>query len=155
MERLTDKETKTLKYSEENNITLSNSRIEAGKRKSYFYGKPIEKLAEFEDFMEEQGFKNLEDFKKALEIKLPDERVKQIALEEMRKEMKNHIAQILKKEVPELYKYKDRWQKLKDFCDMLLKEYKEDDDDIDYCVGKTIATKKVLDKMKKLEKEIK
>ena len=76
----------------------------------------FDKVAEFEDFMEEQGFESLEKLKNALLIKLPEERVKQIAMEEMRKELKNNIAQILKKEVPELYRYKDNWQKLKEWA---------------------------------------
>ena len=82
-------------------------------------GKPIDRLAEFEDFMEEQGFESLEDLKNALLIKLPEEKVKEIAREEMRKEIKNNIAQILQKEVPELYKYKDRWDKLKEWAEYL------------------------------------
>ena len=116
----------------------------------------FDKVAEFEDFIEEQGFKNLEDFKKALEIKLPDERVKQIALEEMRKEIKNHIAQILKKEVPELYRYKDNWQKLKEW---LNQKYNEDwnkyieDKDWSYRYFCEFNNK-VLDKMQELEKEM-
>ena len=116
MERLTKKGNEIFNYGEFNNkYTVDKQHISCAltdenykKKDCCYIGNAIDKLAEFEDFIEEQGFKNLEDFKKALEIKLPDERVKQIAIEEMRKEMKNHIAQILKKEVPELYKYKDK-----------------------------------------------
>ena len=49
-----------------NKILLGGAQV--GKRKSYFYGKPIEKLTDFEDFMEEQGFEDLETFKIAIKL---------------------------------------------------------------------------------------
>lgn len=60
-ERLTEKD-KTLIYKEENTISLRSEK----NKKSYYYGKPIDKLAEYED----TGLspKEVEDLKNELEV---------------------------------------------------------------------------------------
>ena len=45
---------------EENQITLSNIRFDGSITKAYYWGKPIDKLAQLEDIMEKYDIEDLE-----------------------------------------------------------------------------------------------
>ena len=47
---------------EENQITLSNIRFDGSITKAYYWGKPIDKLAQLEDIMEKYGIEDLEQY---------------------------------------------------------------------------------------------
>ena len=97
--RLTDKN-KTLTYSEENQINLAR-RKNGIKIKSWYYGEPIERLAEFEDFMEEQGFESLEELKINTEYLKDKIKTDKFNYEQLHK-FKNHLQE-------ENQALKERW----------------------------------------------
>lgn len=71
-ERLTEKDSiENKRYvlnSEDNQIILTSAKLKNGFRKTYYYGKPIEKLAQFEDIMEKYGIESVEELSDALEF---------------------------------------------------------------------------------------
>ena len=71
-ERLTEKDSiENKRYvlnSEDNQIILTSAKLKNGFRKTYYYGKPIEKLAQFEDIMEKYGIESVEELSNALEF---------------------------------------------------------------------------------------
>lgn len=70
-ERLTDKNSIENKryviYNECNQINLTNAKLKNGFRKTYYYGKPINKLAELEDIMEKYGIESVEELDKLID----------------------------------------------------------------------------------------
>jgi hypothetical protein len=134
-------------------------------------GKPIDRLAEFEDFMEEMGFDSLEDLKTTLK-KCEDKYFKMnrdyqelqhciwkdTPIEQIRNNYeKGHNfdfvgiaynrgkAKIDRKVRQENQALKDRWQNLKSY---LINTIKEKDKSLKY-----YKFREVLDKMQELEKE--
>lgn len=70
-----------------------------------FSSKAIDKLAEFEDFMEEQGFEDLEDLKRYMEQSFK-------------------VAEILTKVRKEKQALKSRWQELKEWVNTRYSDYR-------------------------------
>lgn len=52
---------------EENQITLSNIRFDGSITKAYYWGKPIDKLAQLEDIMEKYGIESVEELDKLID----------------------------------------------------------------------------------------
>jgi hypothetical protein len=134
MGRLTNKN-KTLLYSEENQINLAREKngVDA---KTIYYGKPIERLAEFEDFMEEMGFESLEDLKKYINLSF-------------------ELSLIPSKKRQEIKALKERWEKLKALLEEDMEHNsKEYDESLCSAFQHYSATENwVLDRMQELEKE--
>lgn len=118
MERLTIKKDDGRYYI--NQLSIDNS-YSAGI--NCLYGKPIDKLAEFEDFMEEQGFESLELLKATLK-------------------MKTQSIKGFEKLYQENQALKDRWEKLKEYAE---KHFEEEASSL------AVAFRKVLVRMQELE----
>ena len=109
-------------------------------------GKTIDRLAEFEDFMEEQGFESVEQLKEIIEIFKTSRRLC-FGISARR----NGKSLMLMNELIDLCKYKNKWQKLKEWV-------KEQSNPIDNLVVSNDETKyiymsDILDEMEELEKE--
>lgn len=123
----------------------------------------IRKLAEFEDFMEEQGFEDLDDLKKALgkqfEItQKPRHLGREINGVYFTNEQCFILSQFSEFNISYLKKYqalKDRWQKLKKLLEEDMEHNsKEYDESFITAFQHYSATENwVLDKMEELEKE--
>lgn len=87
-------------------------------------GEPIDKLAEFEDFMEEQGFEDLEDLERYISQSIK-------------------AGLIINKQRQENQELKERWQKLKEFIKKLSSETEVVSEDLYF----------IKNKMQELEKE--
>lgn len=116
MERLTIKKDDGRYYI--NQLSIDNS-YSAGV--NCLYGKPIDKLAEFEDFMEQEEFTSIEDLKAYIKLQ-------------------SNGSKILIQENQEL---KDMWQKLKGWLMSTLEEKQNS--------PKYYKFNNVLDKMQELE----
>lgn len=109
---------------------------------SVFVGKAIDKLAEFEDFMEEQGFESLDNLQNYInkiykyELGVRKQFVKEINEEEFFN-MKD-----------ENQKLKDRWQKLKEWL-----SDRRSENGSKYFDNEMIEDDNILDKMQELEKD--
>lgn len=97
------------------------------------------KLAEFEDFMEEQGFESLEELKINTEYLKDKIKTDKFNYEQLHK-FKNHLQE-------ENQALKDRWEKLKDY----VKEERKKNKDL-ACTAWYNADEEFLAKMKELEK---
>ena len=70
---------------EENQITLSNIRFDGSITKAYYWGKPIDKLAQLEDIMEKYGIESVEELNKKLADGITWQRACELANEECNK----------------------------------------------------------------------
>ncbi len=131
MERLTSKfkSEPIIEFSNENQICVNRKEDEKGV-KSYYSGKPIEKLGQFEDFMEEFNYDSI--------IQLAND------LKEA-KVNSDTCAKLLELSNKELQTYKKRWEKLKAYA---CKHFEEDEG------GVALGFKKILNKMQELEKDL-
>jgi len=130
MERLTKKQ-------DDGKYYISQLSIDNSYKNGFnsFYGKPIDKLAEFEDFMEEQGFESLEELKKCFEIWNSEDDNGFLKDTDNKKLFLYRFAKnLFRYEKDENKALKDRWQKLKEWASYLC--YFE-----------------LVDKMEELEKE--
>ena len=135
MERLTKSKIDIEKFSEKARSRLTKEYIEKVKLNN--------KLAEFEDFIEENGFESLEDLQRYIELSI-------------------RTSGIVAKKRQEIRTFKDRWQKLKEFLEInltynenIIKEARLETDYYIKGCARYDAINKVLNEMKKLEKEIK
>lgn len=122
------------------------------KNESVFIGNAIDRLAEFEDFMEENGFESFEEFKKHFDIwNLEDDEAFIKDTDKWKLWGYRFVKNRFRYEMEENQALKDRWEKLKEiisnkqhikdkatdfvtllgasgveiFCEMLLKEMQE------------------------------
>ena len=69
-ERLTEKDSidnkRYMLNSEENQITLTNAKLNNGFRKAYYWGKALDKLSQLEDIMEKYGIESVEELDKKI-----------------------------------------------------------------------------------------
>lgn len=158
MERLTKKGNEIFNYGEFNNkYTVDNQHISCAltdenykKKDCCYIGNAIDKLAEFEDFMEENGFESLEELQKHIEL-----------INDYYNEIKNtgtcgFCEHLDNKENQTL---KDRWQKLKEWVEKKYVDNYIDANDTksplttqEYYGGSADSCRKTLDKMKELER---
>ena len=151
MERLTTKQSDGMYYISQ--LSIDNSYANGF---NCLYGKPVNKLAEFEDFMEEQGFESLEELKQKLNksFKVQDCAEKcgceingvffeyeQLMVLDAYKEFNTSYLKKYQDSQKENQKLKDMWNKLKE--DMRK----------NYSISPIIYASDVLNKMQKLEKE--
>ena len=119
-------------------LTIKNSDGSYSQPTHTTFEKMFYKLAEFEDFLEEQGIESLRDLKRIVEAyKLVKETVssREIPL--------SKTLQIVRK-LLEVLAYKYRWQKLK--------EWVEEIEKVDFIM--TITPQAIFAHMEKLEEEI-
>ena len=101
--------------------------------------KSLDKLAEFEDFMEEQGFESLEEVKRQCDL----------VVDVLAMDSENHQLNLANTKLGEENQaLKDRWAKLKRYM-LIEKDWGLDENFIDY----SYAIELVLKKMQELEKE--
>ena len=128
-------------YTEKQNIINVSDKLPIFEN-GVIMGKAIDKLAEFEDFMEEQGFESLEDLQHKINSWVNEEQVKQIA----QKSIKDYLSSNgVQKQINELAIYKAMWQKLKEWLMYTLEEKQNS--------PKYYKFNNVLDKMQELEKQ--
>lgn len=141
MERLTDK------TSVEFNPECSKVNPLTTNGKCPYY----DKLAEFENFMEEQGFESLEKLKKCFEIWNSEDDNGFLKDTDNRKLFLYRFAKnLFRYEKDENQALKDRWQKLKEWL-----EDRRDENGCKYFDNEMIEDVDILEKMQELEKEIK
>ena len=130
-ERLTEKNSiENKRYvlnSEDNQIILTSAKLKNGFRKTYYYGKPIEKLAQFEDIMEKYGIESVEELDDLIANYrtspiLTEEMIKEIAVNEQRKVIQSMIKEITEKECNQLYTELNTWKRACELASETLKQ---------------------------------
>ena len=97
-------------YVDRSNIVNISELAEQFFEKGAYMGKAIDKLAEFEDFMEKQGFESLEDLQHKINSWVNEEQVKEIAENSIKDYL---LSNEIQKEINNIAIYKAMWQKLK------------------------------------------
>lgn len=93
-------------------LTIRNSDGSYSQPTHTTFEKMFYKLASFEDFMEDNGFNNLEDLKNKIESWVDETKAKKLAEESI----KNYLKSIdFQNQINDLTMYKVMWQKFKEW----------------------------------------
>lgn len=134
-------------------LTIKNSDDTYSQPTHTTFEKMFYKLAEFEDFMEENGFEDLEDLKNKINSWVDEDKAKKLAEETI----KNYLKSInFQKQINDLTMYKVMWQNFKEYIDdelELIETIKDPIEQYEYwCLEGAERTHKLIkDKMQEIE----
>lgn len=155
-----DNQVSCFNFAEDNNYLINETKL-------VYVGKPIDKLAELEDFMEQEGFENIAEMHNTFGFIRFSDGYNEETGEEIHKQEFIKYADAYKERVKayknlynKMKKLKDKWNKLKDWVNeqyrnnLVRRDNADTPPDIqEYCSGSIDRFKLILDKMEEFEKE--
>ena len=152
-----DNQVSCFNFAEDNNYLINEAKL-------VYVGKPIDKLAELEDFMEQEGFENIAEMHNAFGFIRFSDGYNEETGEEIHKQEFIKYADAYKERVKayknlynKMKKLKDKWNKLKDWVEtnreVLLYSIDNKPAKLGNKLYNYFERKQILDKIQELEKE--